>query len=176
MNTDWKEVFTKIDAGSVELKIFEKIDKEWFLITACDGEKTNTMTASWGTMGTLWNKPVIICFIRPTRYTFSIMEEADVFTVSFLNKDHKKILNYCGSKSGSSVDKIKETGLLPVNLENGGISFEQANLVFECKKIYFDDIKPIFIIPEDVDEKTYPEKDYHRMYIGEVISVYNKKA
>jgi flavin reductase (DIM6/NTAB) family NADH-FMN oxidoreductase RutF len=172
---NWSEIFIKTDIDSVELPVFNKIGNEWFLITAGDLDNFNTMTASWGTLGILWNKPIAICFVRPTRYTFNFMEDSDIFTMSFLGKENRKILNYCGSVSGRDSNKIKETGLSPISMESNGISFEQANLVFECRKIYFDDIKPIFILPEDIDEKNYPEKDYHRMYFGEITGIYRKK-
>jgi len=172
---NWKEVFNRTDINKFDAKVFNLIGNEWFLITAGEKENFNTMTASWGTLGVLWNKPVAICFIRPTRYTYGFAEESDIFTMSFFADEYKHILKFCGANSGRDTDKIKETGLLPLTTENNGISFEQARLVFECKKIYFDDLKPVFFIPEDIDEKIYPEKDYHRMYIGEILSIYNKK-
>lgn len=174
MGKGWLETFKKIDVKKIELPVFDKIANEWFLITAGTMDKMNTMTASWGTMGILWNKPVAVCFIRPTRYTFEFTEEADIFTLSFLGKENKKILNLCGTVSGRDTDKLEASGLEPVGFENGGISFQQANMVFECRKIYFDDLKPVFFIPDDIDDNIYPNKDYHRMYIGEVVSVYKK--
>jgi flavin reductase (DIM6/NTAB) family NADH-FMN oxidoreductase RutF len=174
MEPKWNDSFSKVEINSLELQVFSKIANEWFLITAGEINKLNTMTASWGTMGILWNKPVFICFIRPTRHTFSFVEDSDVFTISFLDKEYKKILNVCGSVSGRNTDKIQSTGLIPVGLEAGGISFQQANQIFECRKIYFDDLKPVFFIPDEIDDRHYPDKDYHRMYIGEITSVYKK--
>jgi flavin reductase (DIM6/NTAB) family NADH-FMN oxidoreductase RutF len=171
----WKEVFSQTDINEFNAQVFNLIGNEWFLLTAGSKDNFNTMTASWGTLGVLWNKPIATCFIRPTRHTFSFADENDVFTLSFFPEEFRKILNFCGSKSGRETDKIKETGLLPIVSERGGISYEQAKLVIECKKIYFDDLKPIFMIPEEIDEKNYPNKDYHRMFIGEIVSI-NKKA
>ena len=37
---------------------FDLIGKEWMLVTAGTEDKFNTMTASWGGVGILWNKPV----------------------------------------------------------------------------------------------------------------------
>jgi flavin reductase (DIM6/NTAB) family NADH-FMN oxidoreductase RutF len=150
------------------------IGEEWMLITAGSPEKYNTMTASWGAMGVLWNKPVAICFIRPTRYTYSFANEKDIFTLSFFTSQEKKILNYCGSNSGRNVDKIAKTGLTPVIMNNGGISFEQARLCIECKKIYYDDLKPDHFLLAGVDQQNYPNKDYHRFFIGEIIACFIK--
>ena len=151
------------------------IGNDWMLITAGTEEKFNTMTASWGAAGVLWNKPVAICFIRPTRYTYDFANQADIFTLSFFYETERSILNFCGSKSGKDVDKIKETGLLPVITNNEGISFKQARLCMECRKIYFDDLKPDHFLLPDTDKKNYSDNDYHRMFIGEIITCYTKK-
>ena len=90
---------------------FETISKEWMLVTAGNKDAFNTMTANWGGIGFLWNKPVVYVFIRPERYTFGFMEKSDYFTLSFLGEENKSIHKICGSKSGREVDKIKETGL-----------------------------------------------------------------
>ena len=58
-----------------------QIDKEWMLITAGDQQSRNTMTASWGTFGTLWNKPVSIIFVRPQRYTYQFCENNDYYSL-----------------------------------------------------------------------------------------------
>ncbi|MBN2485158.1 MAG: flavin reductase [Bacteroidales bacterium] len=170
----WHSIFNKENVNSLSLRVFNKIGNEWFLLSAGDINHFNTMTASWGALGVLWNKPVAMSFVRPSRHTYNFMEENEIFTMSFLPGNHKKTLNFCGATSGRDADKVKETGLLPVSLEFGGVSFEQADMVIECKKVYFDDIKPVFIIPDEVDELFYNDKDYHRMFIGEVKAVYKK--
>ena len=172
---DWTEVFEKADVNELNENAFKLIGKEWFLITAGDKDNFNTMTASWGTMGVLWNKPVAMCFIRPSRHTFNFSESEDFFTLSFLQEGNRDILNVCGSKSGRDFDKVKETGLVPVQLEGESVTFEQARLVLECKKVYYDDIKPVFLLPDKMDETFYSEHDYHRMYIGEVLNAYTSK-
>jgi flavin reductase (DIM6/NTAB) family NADH-FMN oxidoreductase RutF len=170
---NWKELFTVSEDTEFSARVFDMIGNEWFLITAGTADYFNTMTASWGTLGVLWNKPVAICFIRPTRHTYKFAETNDVFTMSFFSEEHRHILKFCGAKSGRDTNKVKETGLLPLLTENGGITFEQAKLVFECRKLYFDDIKPGMFLSPDID-KNYPNKDYHRLYIGEITSIYKK--
>ena len=110
---------------------FEVIGKEWMLVTAGNKEHFNTMTASWGGIGFLSNKPVVFVFIRPERYTFEFIEKQEYFTLSFLGKENKSIYNFCGSKSGREVDKVKETGLRPVVTDKGNILFEQGRLGLE---------------------------------------------
>lgn len=171
---NWKENFEKLTPEELNENVFKLIGKEWFLLSAGTPENFNTMTASWGAMGVFWHKPITISFVRPGRHTFNFMEDSDIYTLSFLG-DNKEVHKVCGSKSGRDTDKIKETGLKPVVTEEGCVGFEQARLVVECKKIYFDDLKPVFFLPDDIDEEVYPSKDYHRMYFGEIVNVYRKK-
>ena len=143
-------------------------DDRWALITAGGPESWNTMTASWGALGELWNKDVCFCFIRPQRYTYEFTEREEYFTVSFFGQQHKKALAFCGRNSGRDVDKAKETGLTPVAAENS-VSFEEAEIVLICKKLAFQDIDPEGFIDPSIDSTCYPAKDYHRMYIGEIV-------
>ena len=135
-------MFIEIEPGKIQENTFELIGRQWMLITAGSVDNFNTMTASWGGLGYLWNAPVAFIFIRPHRYTYRFVEANQYFTLSFFDLKYKHILNYCGTHSGKDVDKIKECGLIPVESETGSVYFEQAKLVVECEKIYFNDIDP----------------------------------
>lgn len=148
-------------------------DDRWCLITAGNEKGWNTMTASWGAMGELWNKDVCFCFIRPQRYTYEFTEREEFFTLSFFTEEYRKALAYCGRNSGRDVDKAKETGLT-AKATDGSISFEEAELVLVCKKLAFQDIKPEGFVDPTIDSACYPDKDYHRMYIGEIVRCYVK--
>jgi flavin reductase (DIM6/NTAB) family NADH-FMN oxidoreductase RutF len=166
--------FRQIAATDVTDNFFKTINKDWMLITAGTPEKFNTMTASWGAVGILWNKEIAIAFIRPTRYTYDFANNNDIFTLSFFTEKERSILQYCGAKSGRDVDKIKATGLIPLQTDPAGITFAQSRLTLVCRKIYYDDLKPEnFLLPE-TDRQNYPKKDYHRMFIGEILNVYVK--
>ena len=169
-----KTMFKKINIQSVTLKIFETIEKDWMLISAGNLIDFNTMTANWGTLGTLWHKPVAICFIRPQRYTYQYVESNLYFTLSFFDETYKKALSYCGTYSGRDKDKIEETGLKPFSTENKTISFEQSSMYFECKKLYFGDIKPGNFLYSGLTDEIYPTRDFHRFYIGEILNVFQK--
>ena len=86
---------------------FDLIGKEWMLVTAGNKEKFNTMTASWGGIGWLWNRPVAFVFIRPERYTHDFIERESRLTLSFYKEEFRGILHFCGTKSGRDVDKVK---------------------------------------------------------------------
>jgi len=144
------------------------VGSDWMLITAGTPESFNTMTASWGGLGVIWGKPVAMCVIRPQRYTYGFMEKSDYFTLTFFPEEYRDALNYCGTVSGRDEDKIKHTGLTPVTSDSGSVYFKEARIVLECRKIYYQDIDPNhFLIPEIHDN--YPARDYHRMYLGEVL-------
>lgn len=166
--------FQKISAKDIDENIFKLIGDKWMLITGGDGNGYNPMTASWGGAGVLWAKPVVFCFIRPQRYTKHFMEDREYFTLSFYNEKFRPQLNLCGTKSGKDIDKVKETGFTSVISETGAVYFDEADLVFICKKVYADDMKPENMLSPEID-KNYPGKDYHRMYVGEIIEVLEKQ-
>jgi len=163
-----------IDPKKMQGNIFELIGDKWFLLTAAKKDGSyNTMTASWGGMGIMWGKPVTWTVVRPVRYTYEFMEEADYFMLTFFPEEYRKALNILGTKSGRDCDKIKESGLTPAVIsglsESSGllVSFEEAELIIACKKIYYQDVDPARFIETEID-KNYPKKDYHRMYFGEI--------
>lgn len=158
---------SEIEPDLIKDNPFKLFGSDWMLITAGTGENFNTMTASWGGFGVLWEKNVCYCFIRPNRFTYEFTEKADYFTLSFFDEQYRSVLDYCGSRSGRDVNKIEETELHPVVDNNEAVYFSEARLVIICKKLYFQDIEPgNFIDPEIANN--YPQKDYHRMYIGEI--------
>ncbi|MEK7767218.1 MAG: flavin reductase [bacterium] len=149
--------------------VFKLLDKDWMLVTAGTLESFNMLTASWGGLGILWEKEVALCVIRPGRHTFGFMERHGMFTLTFFEEQYRAALKLCGKWSGRDIDKRKETGLTPVQGRNGGIYFAEARLVFECRKLYWHDFDPAHFVDPKLD-KFYPSKDYHRMYVGEIVS------
>ena len=108
--------FRKIDISELSFNPFDKIGKQWMLLTGGNKEKYNTMTASWGQLGVLWNKNVLTCYVRPTRYTYGYIEDNECYTASFLGEEFRNALSFCGSHSGRDCDKAKETGLTPAEI------------------------------------------------------------
>ena len=168
-------MFREISTSEIKDNAFDLIDKEWFLLAAGARDRMNMMSCSWCTVGELWGRRVAIAYVRKTRHTFTFTEKGDYFTLSFFGDAHRDALGLCGSKSGRDVDKVKATGLTPVCDENGNVPyFEEARLVFVCKKLYSDFIKPeCFTLPE-LDSQNYGAKDYHKFYVGELVKVLQK--
>ncbi len=170
------ETHAKIDLTAIQKNFFKAINDDWMLITAGTPQKFNTMTASWGTLGILWNKPIAICFIRPHRYTFQFAEKSPYFSLCFFDERHRQILDYCGSYSGRDTDKVSATGLIPLQLNADCVAFEQAALIFECQKLYTDFIRQENFVVRELIKKIYPAEDFHRFFIGEITNCYIQKS
>jgi len=169
MNTTFKTM----EPEAISENVFKLIGKDWMLISAGTIQKYNTMTASWGGLGVLWNKKVCFCVIRPQRYTYQFMEKADTFSLTFFTENHRSALAYCGAHSGRDVDKAKENNLTALEIAPGVVSFAEARLVIVCQKLYYQDIDPThFIDPLIAD--LYPQRDFHRMYIGEITGCWSR--
>ncbi|MEG0527163.1 MAG: flavin reductase family protein [Longicatena sp.] len=153
--------------------VFTMIGKEWMLITAAQGDQVNTMTASWGGLGILWNKHVAYIFIRPQRYTKEFIDQGDTLSLAFFDESERKMLSYMGSVSGKEEDKITKSNL-HVAYENNTPYFEEANTVLLCRKLYAQELKENCFIDKDLLPKNYPLKDYHTMYVVEIEKVLTK--
>lgn len=165
--------FHETDIRCITKSPAEMIGDDWALVTAGNAEKWNTMTVSWGGLGVMWGKPVAFVFIRPQRYTYEFIENSDRLSLSFFGGEYKKELGICGSKSGRDIDKSAETGFT-AQFENGTPFIEQAETVLICKKMYYQDIDPKMFLDAEIDEKWYPNKDYHRVYVCEIEKVLQK--
>lgn len=155
------------------------LDKEWALLTVGNKEKFNTMTISWGGLGTIWNKPIVTVYVKPCRYTYQFMEDNEYFTISFYGEEYKKDLGILGSKSGRDTNKIALTKLTP-DFFDTSISFKEAKLTIVCRKIYFQDldinnINRELIMQSEVD-RFYKSEPIHRMYFGEVVEIIDKRS
>ena len=166
--------YKKLSADKIPGNFVKMLSEDWMLITAGNKDKFNMMTASWGGFGVLYNKPVVFCFINPARYTYKIMEtQGDTFTLTFYTEMYRDALNYCGTKSGKDEDKVKGSGLTPVQMPNGSMAFEQAWMIIECKKLVSQSLNPDAINDNEV-KANWLDKPMHKMYIGEIVNVWVK--
>lgn len=158
-------------------KILEGLRKGALLTTKADG-KVNTMTISWGTLGIEWNKPIFTVFVRQSRYTKTLLDKSEAFTLSIpYGAYDKDILAYCGKHSGRDTDKIKTLGLHTQE----GVSVDvpvikELALILECKVIYRQ-MQESEAIDKQCDalfyaKQTANEGDYHTAYYGEITAAY----
>ena len=146
------------------------IGRDWMLVCAGD----NAMTASWGGMGILWNKPVAFVFIRPQRHTYTMTEANDRMALAFFDEQYRDALKYFGTKSGRDGDKFAATGLARAYHPEKGVLYPaQADTVLFCRKLYIDDLKKDGFL-DGALLSNYPEDDFHRMYVCEVEEVWVK--
>mgnify|MGYP003192125735 CR=1 FL=1 len=82
--------FQKKDKTVLTMNPFDKIGKQWMLITSGDEDKANTMTASWGGVGVLWGSDVVYIFVRQSRYTKEFIDKTGHFSISFLGEEYRK--------------------------------------------------------------------------------------
>lgn len=162
--------FKQVSPKDIPVNAIKLFQNDWFLLTGGDKAKFNPMTISWGTLGCVWSKPVVTIYVRADRFTYTLMEQGDYFTLCAFPPESKSILEYCGSRSGKDTDKVKATGLKPLYTENGSVYYEQASLVLECKKIYSERIrKEGFTDPLQFDKIYSNGKPTHKMYVGEIV-------
>jgi flavin reductase (DIM6/NTAB) family NADH-FMN oxidoreductase RutF len=176
-DSGWRETDIRSFHGSPS----ERIGTGWMLISAGDGVvgkgNWNTMTASWGGLGVLWGRDVAFMFIRPSRLTYQFANTSSLFTLSFFDESYRDALNICGTKSGRDIDKAAETGLTPIVFDSlrgtaaGAIGFKEAGEIIVCRNLYTHDFNPAQFLDGPSIEKSYQGRDYHRMFIGEIVNL-----
>jgi len=147
--------------------------RKWLLLTAGDfaAGEFNAMTVGWGSLGVMWNRPFAQVVVRPTRHTHGFTERWDSFTLCAFPEAQRGALKLLGSRSGRDGDKIAATGLTPVASQRiGAPGYAEAELILECRKIYWDDLEPQQFLHPGIEEN-YPQKDYHRVYFGEIVAI-----
>lgn len=154
--------------------IFDTIGKDWLLVTAQKGDKVNTMTASWGGVGFLWNKRVAFIFVRPQRYTKEFIDASSTLSLCVLPNSFRKQLSYLGTVSGRDEDKILHSKLT-VNKEQEAPYFEEARLTLLCTKLYAQNLQESSFLDKEIIDKWYPQKDYHMMYVVEIDKILCKE-
>lgn len=161
--------FQPFPIEQLEFNPFEKIGKEWALVSAGSKQKANTMTISWGGIGVLWGKNVAFVFVRDSRYTKEFIDNNDFFSVSFLSNQYRDALNYCGSHSGRDEDKLSNAGLT-WNYKLSIPFIDEGNLVLLCQKLSATKItEDSFLVPDI--KKWYADGDMHTMYVAEILEV-----
>lgn len=152
---------------------FDLIGSQWMLITAGSRESFNTMTASWGGLGWLWNRPVAFIFVRPERYTHDFIEKSDRLTLSFYDEAYRKALQICGTKSGRNCDKVSEAGLSPAGIGEDAVTFSQARLSILGRKIFKAEMQECdFIDKSLLEHYGKAHGGFHTVYVVEIEKVF----
>ena len=169
--------YVTVSPEEFDENIFNLVGKDWTVITA--GEEPNSMVASWGGVGIMFNKPVTWCFLRANRYTLEKIKETGFYTMSYFPEQYKGDIMPFGTKSGRNTDKMAQTKLTPVLTPAGAPAYKEAKIIIECKLIAAPTVsKDEFYTQEGKDflQGGYDEaKDWHKLVYGEITKIYIKK-
>jgi len=180
----YQQVKGVIMANRIDIDIYEHMNhihkelKKGVLLTTKHKDAVNSMTISWGHIGIEWARPIFIAYVRQSRHTLSMLA-SDEFTINIpMDDTAKKILGYCGTKSGCDTDKIKDLNLTLVDGVGVNVpAIKELPMTLECKIIYKQPQDLSVLTPEIMD-KMYPvtdlqgTRDYHTMFYGEIVSAY----
>ena len=88
--------------------------KHTILLSCMDKEgKVNIITLAW-CMPVSVDPPMLAMSVRPTRFSYKMIEETKEFVINIPTMDIVKETLFCGRRSGKNYDKFKETGLTPL--------------------------------------------------------------
>jgi flavin reductase (DIM6/NTAB) family NADH-FMN oxidoreductase RutF len=144
-------------------------DPGLFLVTAGADGKANAMTIGWGTMGIIWGKPNFTVMVRPSRYTYTLIEQSDSFTVCVPSPAMHPAVEYCGQYSGRDGDKLAacKLAVIPSTIVKAP-AIDGCPLIYECRIVHKHDMVPSTLAK---DITAYPKGNYHRVYNGQIMTV-----
>ncbi|GHT13003.1 hypothetical protein FACS189426_17260 [Bacteroidia bacterium] len=173
------ELFTNIPANELTDNVFKLVGEDITVITAGDASHFNSMAASWGGLGILFNKPTTWCFLRSNRYTLELIEKEQTYTMTYFPDEYKGQVYFLGSKSGRDTDKMKEITLTPVQTPDGNTTYKEARLILECKLTELTTVSPDDFQTEEgknfVVDAYKETKGYHKMVFGEITNIWVRK-
>ncbi len=154
--------------GELKLNLLDSSFKRGALLCVGDAEHSNIMTISWGFSGVIWNQPMFVAVVRPTRYSHEFLQKVKTFSVNFLSSRFSEQIAFCGTRTGRHVDKWRECGF---TRRAGQMittpTIDDAELILECRIQYEQSLDPAgFLIKEIATH--YPIKDYHTVYFGKI--------
>jgi flavin reductase (DIM6/NTAB) family NADH-FMN oxidoreductase RutF len=159
----------------------QQLPRGAFLIAG--GEIWNPMTIGWAQFGVVWARPVVTVMVRKSRYTHSLMEGTDVFTLSIpREKEMGKALAFCGARSGRDSNKEKEANLSRLAPRAGAAeAVAGCGIVFECRIVQkqlleLDTLDPDFRAKYYGSNQALENGDPHVLYVGEVLAAYEVES
>jgi len=141
------------------------------LVAAGKDGPPNAMTIGWGTVGVIWGKRIFTVLVRPSRYSYKLLEQSDSFTVCVPSEAQYDAVDFCGTRSGRDYDKFQKCGLegLP-SLRVSAPGIAGCPVVYECRVVHTNEVIPANLATE-VRASAYPTGDFHRIYYGEILAV-----
>ena len=164
VKVDYKDYFAQT--------ITQMCENGLLLVTKGKDHKANIMTIGWGTIGSIWGKPIFIILVRPSRYTYELLEEVNEFSVNVPSKKLTGAALYCGSVSGREKDKFQDMDLTPITLPEVQVPIiEECHIHFLCRTVHQHHLIPE-MLEDSVKKQFYPKNDFHQVYYGEIVAAY----
>lgn len=136
------ELFKQIDPTEIPDDVFKLVGTDFTVITSGDADLYNSMVASWGGWGIIFNKPTTWCFLRANRYTLEVIRDKHTYTMSYFDDEYKDDIMLFGTKSGRDSDKMKECQLTSVETPSGNRTYKEAKLIIECQLTQITTVSP----------------------------------
>ncbi len=172
-------LFKEISVKEIPESVFKLVGEDYTIITAGDPGHFNSMVASWGGWGLLFEKPTAWCFLRANRYTLELIRKEQGYTLSYFEEHHKPSLMEFGTQSGRDSNKMKETTLTTVQTPKGLMSYKEAKLIIECQLTQITTVSPDDFISQEgrdfVREGYQEANEYHKLVFGEITGVWVRK-
>jgi flavin reductase (DIM6/NTAB) family NADH-FMN oxidoreductase RutF len=173
------ELFSPIEARDIPGDVFTRTGSDYAVITAGRPPHCNSMVASWGGWGILFDRPATWCFLRSSRYTLELIRREQTYTMSYFDGEYRDDILLFGMKSGRDTDKMKESRLSSVQTPAGNTAYREARLVIECKLIEVTTVSPDdFLTGEGrkfVTDAHAETGDYHKIVTGEITAVWLRR-
>lgn len=180
-NKSFDDLFQNIDPTEIKDNVFKLVGQDYSVITAGTDSAYNSMTASYGGWGQLFEKPTTWCILNANRYTLEFIKQEKKYTMSYFPDQFKEQVIAFGSKSGRNSDKMKETQFTSVKTPNGNLSYKEAKLIIECKLVEITETNPNDFYTDESKgfiEKGIKDgngKEYHKLVFGEITNVWIRK-
>jgi flavin reductase (DIM6/NTAB) family NADH-FMN oxidoreductase RutF len=142
------------------------------LVSAAADGTPNAMTIGWGAVGCIWGLPVFTVLVRPSRHTYTLMEQTGAFTVCVPPASWTAVTRFCGTQSGRTVNKFSEQKLVALpSAQIAAPGIEGSALIYECRVVHSHDMNPASLDPA-IASRAYAKGDFHRVYQGQILSTH----
>ena len=138
----------------------------------------NPMTIGCGQCGIIWDRPTFSVYVRQSRYTHELLENASTFTVSVPKLGTmKEELAFCGTMSGRDINKMSElhASLSPAAY-GGQDGFSGCRFHIECRILFRSDLDEHLLENQTLLSRYYADGDPHTMYVGEILGIREENA
>jgi len=155
--------------------LLDKMKPGIFLTAAAEG-RANTMIIGWGAVSVIWNRPMMVVFVRDSRATYGLIEKSGEFTVSVpLREGLDEAIRICGTRSGRDIDKFAVCPLTPVpGRKVAAPIIGECGLHYECRVMYRQKLDQN-AVPREIKDRFYANpvnNANHTVYFAEIVDCY----